>query len=57
MAMRSDCECRRNQPPPAVRIPAHIQNCTGAIGAHQGPVKILIILDHHGERGHIHPGP
>jgi transcriptional regulator with XRE-family HTH domain len=26
-----------------------------AIGAHDGPVEILIILDHDGERAHLHP--
>jgi len=26
-----------------------------AIGAHDGPVEILIILDHDGERVHLHP--
>ena len=28
-----------------------------AVRAHQGPVEILIILDHDGERVHLHPGP
>ena len=28
-----------------------------AIGAHDGPVEILIILDHDGERVHLHPSP
>jgi transcriptional regulator with XRE-family HTH domain len=27
-----------------------------AIGAHQGPVEILVILDHDGERAHLYPG-
>jgi hypothetical protein len=26
-----------------------------AIGAHDGPVEILTILDHDGERAHLHP--
>lgn len=27
-----------------------------AVGAHEGPVEILVILDHDGERVHLHPG-
>ncbi|MYS85002.1 helix-turn-helix domain-containing protein [Embleya scabrispora] len=27
------------------------------VGAHGGPVEILIILDHNGERSHLPPGP
>jgi quercetin dioxygenase-like cupin family protein len=27
-----------------------------AIRAHRGPVEILIVLDHDGERVHLHPG-
>lgn len=26
-----------------------------AVGAHDGPVEILVIVDHHGERAHLHP--
>ena len=28
-----------------------------AFGAHGGPAEILCILDHDGERTHLHPAP